>query len=411
MSPPTTPEYADFDDYRKNQRVVVVVRWFLLAAWLFVINYREPFTTTLLFIDAMGAFLVVLNALLTVRVIQGKPISARRALLLSVMDLTVIATGIAITGNRIGNTYFIMYYPALIGLSLTYPEPLVAFGLGTVAIGAYVAVSTALPPGLNFDEHGERVLIIRVIVMYAVIAASVLMYRNEWQKRRAAVGAVHEESARNLELERRAQQAEQAAQMERQRLAREIHDGVAQSVYALALNLEAASEAASSEGSGVALQLQRLVPLARQTLLETRHYIFDLKPLISDNPDLTDLAQAQAREFTNVAGLPVRVAVEGNAEGCSVTVAAGFYRVLRECLANVMKHSRATSVSVTLRFSDASVLLIVQDDGQGFDPAMAPRGYGLQGVRERVAELGGTVTVSSSPGQGAVISASLPLRR
>ncbi len=409
MSQVSVPSFADFDDYRQNQRVVVVIRWFLLAFWLFTINYREPITQTLALIDLMGAGLVVMNAVLTVRIVLGKPVSARRAVLLSVLDLTVITAGIGISDSRIGNTYFIMYYPALMGLSLTYPEPRVAFGLGSAAIAGYAAVAALLAPGLDFDERGERTLLMRISVMYAVIAASVLMYGNERQKRRSAVAAVRAESARALALQKKAQDAELATQEERHRLAREIHDGVAQSMYGLLLNLETAADEAEKDPRKASERLQKLVPVAKQALLETRNYMFDLKPMLVGERDFAALTQRQVKEFEDISNVKVNLTVDGELRDVPAQTALNCYRILRECLANVLKHAHASEVQVSLRFREGALALRVEDNGRGFDPVLAPGGYGLGNIQDRAAALGGSATVDAAPGRGTRVTVSLPV--
>ena len=104
--------YAVFDDYRYSQRIAVVVRWFVLGAWLFLLNYRtEVGTTTLLILNGMGLVLIVLNSFLQWRIWRGRPITRRYVLALSLMDLGVITAGIGVTG-RFDNTFFPFYYPA-----------------------------------------------------------------------------------------------------------------------------------------------------------------------------------------------------------------------------------------------------------------------------------------------------------
>jgi signal transduction histidine kinase len=403
------PTYAVFDDYRYSQRIAVVVRWFLLATWLSLINYRPDVSPVLFVLNGMGLLLAVVNGYVHWRMGKGRPITKRYVLALSIMDLAIITAGVGMT-SRFGNTFFVLYYPALLGLSLVFSSRRLAFSAVALVAGAYVGLSITMEPGVSYAEGEEKTLILRVVTMFAVVAAANLMTRIERTRRREAVDAERAQAERNLALQRMAQDAEHAAQEERDRIAREIHDGIAQSVYALTLSLETCAELAGKEKGPIGEQLQRLVPLAKNTLLETRHYIFDLKPLLSGESDLVAMAQNQVNEYGVVSGMRVRLSANGAAPEVSLQVASGLYRILQESLANILKHSNATEVVVGLAFESGQVRLSVQDDGDGFDVDGARAGYGLQNMRERAGELDGGFEISSAPGRGTKITVTLPAK-
>jgi two-component system NarL family sensor kinase len=150
--------------------------------------------------------------------------------------------------------------------------------------------------------------------------------------------------------------------------------------------------------------------LAKQTLLETRHYIFDLKPLLSGDSDLAAVAENQVKEFRTVAGTAAKLSVEGERGPVSLALATAFYRLLQEALANVLKHARALEVNVALAFEAEVVRLSVRDDGVGFSVDGAEPGYGLKNMRARAEELGGSFEISSAPGEGTCVSVTLPRR-
>jgi len=220
--------------------------------------------------------------------------------------------------------------------------------------------------------------------------------------RQVAVG-IH-----NANLARR--QAELAAREERTRIAREIHDGIAQAMYALSLNLETCADLAERDKNPLRERLRELVPLARQTLLETRHYIHDLGPLLSGERGLAELAGNLVTEFASIAGVPAHLETEGDLPEVSVGVATGVYRIIQESLANILKHARASNVNVMLALADGSVRLTVRDDGMGFDPGKETHGYGLENMQRRAEELGGSLEIASAPGAGTGITVSLPAK-
>jgi len=259
---------------------------------------------------------------------------------------------------------------------------------------------------------------------------------------------------RNAALAR--EKADLAAAGERARLAREIHDGVAQSLYMLTLNLEACAELAARAGSGgggqapgiadgrpgepadgrrdaaktpaagsastaaaaeagpraapvaLAARLDQLLGLARQALWEVRHYIFDLKPLLGGEAPLSEVLRNPLREFQTIAGLPAELHTSGAERPLSPRARAAVYRVLQEALANTFKHAHATRVAVTLRWEPDALLLEVADDGRGFDPAAGSRGHGLENVHARAAEVGGRAVIESRPGGGTRVQLVVP---
>ena len=135
----------------------------------------------------------------------------------------------------------------------------------------------------------------------------------------------------------------------------------------LNLNLETCAELAEKGDSTLGDRLKKLVPLAKQTLLETRHYIYDLKPLLAGERALMTMVENQIKEFQTVAGIPVRLSVEGDPGEVPLNVGSGLYRILQEALANVLKHSGATEVEVRLRLPPEEAELMVWDNGKGFD--------------------------------------------
>ena len=395
------------DGYLYTQRITIVVRWFLLLTWALIHNYRPELNPTYFINNGLALTLAVLNGYAHWLLVQGRPMSWRYVVALSISDLAMITAGI-FTSTGFGNTFFVLYYPALLGLALVSPWRRLSFGGVVVTAIAYASLSIALEPGVNFDMKEEKVLLIRLATMFAVVAAGNLIVTVERRRRREALDAERAQANRNLELQKQAQEAELAAQEERSRIAREIHDGIAQSIYALSLNLETCADLAERDKGPLRDRLKDLVPIAKKTLLETRQYIFDLKPLLSGELDLKAVAESQVREFRTVAGTPVELSVDGEPGPVSVTVATGFYRILQEALANIMKHADASQVWVALSGDGGQVRMSVEDNGTGFNVDGGSQGYGLDNMRHRAQELGGALEVATSPGAGTSISVTLP---
>ena len=204
------------------------------------------------------------------------------------------------------------------------------------------------------------------------------------------------------------QKAELAAQEERTRIAREIHDGIAQSIYMLSLHLETCAELALQQRRDQKERLEKLVVLSKETLLEVRHYIFDLKPYLAGAKGVVDMVENQVREFNKVAGVPATLDASGAPRQVPVPVATCLYRVTQEALANAFKHANASQVSVLLEFQQRGVQLTVQDDGQGFDNGTSGQGNGLGNMRRRAEEVGGTFDLHTVRGAGTRVVIRLP---
>ena len=358
-----SPEDSAPDDHRYSQRIAILVRWFLLAAWFGLHNYRPDFHAGYYTNSSLALMLAVLNGYVHWRLWKGRPVTQGYASALSVMDLTFITAGIA-TSSGFHNTFFVLYYPALVGMSLVFHTRRYGFIGVTVVALAYALTSALVDRGLDLDAFDEKVLAIRIASMYAVVAAANLMTRSERERRIEAVEAERIRARENLDLQRKAEEAEVAALEERGRIGREIHDGIAQSIYALSLNLEMLADVAERGDGEVRERMKVLVPLAKHTAMETRFYINDLKPMLIGEATLSEVVDSQAKEFRAVSGLPVELSVHGDSSNTSAMAGHAVQRVLREALFNVYKHAKASSVAVTLAFDNGSVKLSVQDDGR-----------------------------------------------
>ena len=196
------------------------------------------------------------------------------------------------------------------------------------------------------------------------------------------------------------------AQQERTRLAREIHDGTAQSLYMVTLNLEAAADAAKD--TALAERLNQLLVLVRSTLLEVRGYMFDLRPMLAGAGGFATALSDQVGEFSKVAGLPVNLSIDGDADRLSTSQGTALYRIAQEALANVFQHADASEAWLQLSFDQDRVTLEVRDNGAGMAENHRT-GRGLGHMKERTSALKGTLRIDSEQGRGTNVRAVLPL--
>ena len=406
MQQQAIPAFAIFDDYRPTVAIAAAIRWLLLSAFLAMVNYREEFTSTWIVFNAVGVGLVLANGYMTWRLLAHRPITWHYALGMSLLDLVAITVALY-ASNGLQNRFYVFYYPALLGFSLMFPR-LVSFSILAVVIGLYVAMALTVSPTLSTDLFQEKLLFVRVVTMVGIVAAGILLAGWERGRRREAVAAERIQAEENLTLQRKAQEAELAALEERSRIAREIHDGVAQNIYMLSLQLETCAELAEQQRPGLGERLKQLVALSKESLLEVRHYVFDLKPYLAGEKGAASMVESQVREFKNVAGVASDVEVKGEEHEVSTAVSTCLYRVTQEALANVFKHAKASQVEVSLQFFADEVHLQVRDNGLGFDPDTGIPGNGLNNMRQRAEELGGSFSLETTPGRGTRVAIHLP---
>lgn len=202
------------------------------------------------------------------------------------------------------------------------------------------------------------------------------------------------------------EQAEHLAILEeRQRLARELHDSVTQTLYSVSLYTDATRMALAAGKQNVALEhLQELRKMAREAMLDMRLLIFELRPPILEREGLVAALQARLEAVEARSGLQTAFQVEGTCQ-LPLSVEEELYRLAQEALNNAVKHAAAQQVMVHVKFGENSYCLEVRDDGLGFDLETARHsgGLGLQGMEERIQRIGAVLSISCSPGNGTIL--------
>ncbi|MGV9376122.1 sensor histidine kinase [Nonomuraea sp. NPDC003707] len=228
--------------------------------------------------------------------------------------------------------------------------------------------------------------------------------------------------AENAALHERllAQARNAGVQDERQRMAREIHDTLAQGLTGIVSQLRAAEHAADDPAAWRG-HVAAATKLARESLSEARRSVHALRPEPLRSAMLSEALAGVAERWSALHEIPVQVTTTGTARPIRPEAEAALLRIAQEALANVAKHARATRVGVTLSYLEHETALDVRDDGGGFDPALldaaadgfrADRGgFGLIAMRQRMESLSGTLQVESEPGAGTGISARAPAER
>jgi len=195
---------------------------------------------------------------------------------------------------------------------------------------------------------------------------------------------------------------------ERQRLAGEIHDTIAQGCTSIVMLIQAAGSEIGRDPGAARRHLALAEETARENLAEARALVTALAPAQLDGGKLDDALRRLANQAAALLGGGADFEVGGSPRPLATTAEVMLLRVCQEALANVRKHASARRAWVRLSYHEDEVRLEIGDDGSGFDPACANGGYGLRGMRARVAEAGGSLTVRSAPGAGTSVSVEVP---
>ena len=209
-----------------------------------------------------------------------------------------------------------------------------------------------------------------------------------------------------------ARSAEYGAVEERNRLAREIHDTLAQGLAAIALQLETADALleAGTDPARARQAIEQSLALVRANLEEARRSVLDLRAAPLEGRSLAQVLEQLANDAATGWNLEAKLDVTGGNRPLPLRVETGLYRIAQEALTNIHRHAEAKQVVIRLVATPDRVALSIQDDGRGFDPTRVPKGrYGLIGLRERVKLLGGKLNVDSRTGKGTRLEVSVPL--
>ena len=197
---------------------------------------------------------------------------------------------------------------------------------------------------------------------------------------------------------------------ERARMARDVHDTLAQGFTGIVLNLEAAEEAAADLPEEVRNHIRRARDVARSSLEEARRSVLALSSSSPVRGDLANSIREFVARYSSSTKTRVSFSVQGTPRHLDSAVEENLLRIAQQATDNALKHSRANSIRIEVAFDETTVQLTITDDGQGFDLKKAGRSLGLTGMRERAKEIGGKCELKSQPGKGTRVSVKIPRR-
>ena len=199
---------------------------------------------------------------------------------------------------------------------------------------------------------------------------------------------------------------------ERNRLAREIHDTLAQGLAATSVQLQLVKIHASCASESASHHIELAQQMVRDGLEEARNSIWKMRPQVLETGDLVSALKNILKQLSDGLVSETHFEVAGRERRLPAILESNLLRLGQEAITNAVKHAQAKQIGVKLEFGEKHFILTVTDDGRGFDPANPPPsdgGFGLVGMQERAEELNGELDVRSAPSQGTAISLCLPL--
>jgi two-component system, NarL family, nitrate/nitrite sensor histidine kinase NarX len=199
---------------------------------------------------------------------------------------------------------------------------------------------------------------------------------------------------------------------ERNRMAREIHDTLAQGFTGIILQLEAAEQSLSKDTSQIQQHIDRARSLAKESLNEARRSVWALRPQKLDQLPLETALHQETEKFTRDTGIATYFNISGKMYTLSPDIENALLRICQEALINIRKHARANQVNINISYEETMFRLSIQDNGTGFDTAViAENHFGLVIMRERTKLLGGTIEINSEKGKGTLLEVMIPVER
>ncbi len=308
--------------------------------------------------------------------------------------------------------YYTLGYPA-IGLAVPVVAALYsAAERGRVPAAIVISVILVIVSTYFRLRDGESVA---YVLGYEFVSTATLMAAaialGDSTRARRALRAEQEQTARLIELEH-AYRAEQRVQVERVRMARDLHDVIGHSISVISLHADVAREAIGSNDDQARQALAHIRAASSATMRELRATVKLLRTPVSEQADrsITSLAHLSTLlDNAMASGLHLDVQIDGDVGDLPATVDAAAYRIVQEALTNIMRHAAATQVLLTIEVDAQTLRLEITDNGRAARGAITP-GSGIAGMTERARLLGGTLTAQPRPAGGFDVIAILPLK-
>ncbi|RRS00510.1 sensor histidine kinase [Glycomyces terrestris] len=326
---------------------------------------------------------------------------------MTVYFIGFIAFGFALM--RYDMLYFIFVVTGFFHAGLLRPLWMIVTGIGATSVVVNSTI-VEVPSVQAYSGYAVIVCVQTLAISFGFLLNDRMeKLRAEREEAFRAREAAMEENA-GLHMQLMTQAREAGVLDERQRMAREIHDTVAQGLAGIIAQLQAVD--ATDDEAQRRRHLDSAVELARDSLAEARRTVQAIGPPTLDAAQLPEALAEVSAKWSAAHAVPVELVTTGEARPMHPEVEVTLLRVTQEALTNAAKHAGAGRIGITLSYMEDELALDVRDDGVGFEPARTTAGskggYGLSAMRQRVSRIAGSLSIESEPGRGTVVSAIVP---
>lgn len=252
-------------------------------------------------------------------------------------------------------------------------------------------------------EHWFLILmiILGLLTISTIIGAFISSIIKQSTDRQRLIDDLTQSRANLMRVEREAGRLN-----ERQRLARDIHDTLAQHFTSIIMHLAAAKH---SNFGTVQTQVQQAEESAREGLDEIRRIVWDMQPEQIEKASLIEAVEELAARWSAENSVQVKMKVTGTPRSLTSSAETALLRISQEAMHNINKHAQAKKVNITFSYMEDLFVMDIADDGLGFEPSKIKNGFGMKTMRDRAEELSGTLTIESEQGIGTAIAVSIPI--
>jgi signal transduction histidine kinase len=244
-------------------------------------------------------------------------------------------------------------------------------------------------------------IILGLLTISTIIAAFISSIIKQSTDRQHLIDDLTRSRANLMRVEREAGRL-----TERQRLARDIHDTLAQHFTSIIMHLSAAKY---SHSEAVQSKVQQAEDAAREGLNEIRRIVWDMQPEQIEKASLIEAVEELAARWSAENSVQVKMNVTGTPLSLPPSAEMTLLRISQEAMHNINKHAQAKKVNITFSYMEDLFVMDIADDGLGFEPSKTRNGFGMKTMRDRAEELGGTLTIESEQGIGTAIAVSIPI--
>ena len=305
-----------------------------------------------------------------------------------------------------GDVWSILLLPSCIFVMRRYSPR-----IGWMWIGVFsIVMSVMLVYG--HQEYAPQFIII-YLAAYLLVGSYALMLKQTEDARQESQALLRQLQEANQQLQDYVGHVEELTTIkERNRLARELHDSVTQTIFSMTLITRSTLILQERAPEQVSEKLNQLQELAHNALSEMRTLIYQLRPLSVAEDGLYAVLERHINDLNQQNDLSITLESDGQSLPLEASLQQELFRIIQEALNNIIKHAQAKNASVAFEATETEVCVAIRDDGNGFDPAQPNQDrshIGLDSMRERAQELGGKLDIKSKPGEGTEVTVTIPI--